>query len=109
MTLQRRTPLPRGAGPKRTPFRAKRKASKGEFTSIAKAEMRARSGDRCEVGTTICRGRAVLFHHIKRRGQGGKGVASNGLHLCVPCHTWIHDHTGDSYKRGWLVRSSRDS
>lgn len=98
----KRTPL------KRTPFRPKRKVSKFEFTPEAKAEMRIRSRGRCEVGSTICRGEAVVFHHIRRRSQRGKGVASNGLHVCVPCHTWIHDHTGEAYKNGWLIRSSVD-
>lgn len=105
LTLSRRTPLKRGAELRRTPFRPNRKVSKGEFTPAAKAEMRVRSGGRCEAGTTICRGHAVLFHHIKRRGQGGKGVASNGLHLCVPCHTFLHDHPKVAYARGWLIRS----
>jgi hypothetical protein len=106
LTLQRRTPLKRGAPLKRTAFKPKRKTSKFEFTPEAKAEMRARSHGACEAGTILCHGKATLFHHIKRRSQRGKGVASNGMHLCHWCHVWIHDHTGDSYERGWLIRSS---
>lgn len=98
----KRTPL------KRTGFKSKSKPSKTEFTEPAKAEMRIRSSGRCEVGSTICRGEAVVFHHIKRRSQGGKGIASNGLHVCVPCHTWIHDHPAESFKNGWLVRGHGD-
>lgn len=91
---------------RRTEFKRKPpRKSKTEFSEAAKEQMRFRSGGRCEAGTVICRGEALVFHHIKRRGQGGRGVASNGLFVCVPCHTWIHDHVDYSLKHGWLVRS----
>lgn len=54
-----------------------------------------------------CDGRAVLFHHVLRRSKQGKGTADNGLHLCNPCHLWIHANPAISYERGWLARSGR--
>lgn len=79
--------------------------SKTDFTAAAKAEIRRRSKGACEVQETNCWHRATLFHHILRRGVGGKGTADNGLHLCVPCHQFVHEHVAESYERGWLRRS----
>lgn len=91
------------------PRAKKSKRSKLEFSDAAKAEMTRRSGGRCEIHTVLCAGRAVLFHHILRRSQGGKGVASNGLHLCHFCHVYLHDHPAEAYENGWLIRGRSGS
>lgn len=106
-------PRPKEPRPKKVPkglrrVGMKRKAvsSKGEFTPAARNEVERRSGGRCEAMTSICRGPAVHIHHILRRSQGGKGTADNGLHVCQPCHTFLHDHPEMAYARGWMVRGS---
>jgi hypothetical protein len=99
MGLHRHTPL------KRTEFKRKPSRSKGEFPPQVREMIALRSGGQCEANGPLCRGRAVHIHHILRRSQGGKGTVSNGLHVCTPCHTWIHDHPAESVERGWLARS----
>lgn len=78
---------------------------RADFTVKAKSEMRHRSQGRCEARTEVCRGSAVVFHHVLGRGVGGKGRADNGLHLCDPCHKWVHANPKISYERGWMLRS----
>jgi hypothetical protein len=82
--------------------------SKGEFSPQVKQAILARSGGRCEAQTPICRGEAVHFHHRRLRSQGGKGTVENGLHVCIPCHTYVHDHPERAYAVGWMVHG-RDS
>lgn len=48
------------------------------------------------------------MHHRKMRSQGGGHTASNLLHLCFPCHTYVHEHPADSYANGWLLHSWDD-
>lgn len=90
--------------PKQGP-KQKRK-SKTEFTEAVKARVIRRSLGHCEAQLPGCWGKAVLFHHILRRSHGGEGTEENCLHLCTPCHTWIHDHPAESEARGMLTRSS---
>ena len=78
---------------------------RSDFTAKAKAEMKHRSQGWCEAQTKMCRRRAAVFHHVLGRGVGGKGRADNGLHLCDPCHKFIHANPALSYERGWMRRS----
>jgi len=95
--LIRRTPL------RRTPIR-RSSTSKADFHPSVRHEIARRSKGRCEAGTPDCVGRATMIHHIRRRSQGGKGTVANGLHVCAPCHTFIHDHPWLSAEAGWLAR-----
>ena len=36
----------------------------------------------------------VHVHHRKYRKRGGTNSLSNLVHLCEPCHSWIHAHGG---------------
>jgi 5-methylcytosine-specific restriction endonuclease McrA len=38
----------------------------------------------------------VNVHHRKYRGRsrGGTNALSNLIHVCEPCHSWIHAHGG---------------
>lgn len=79
-----------------------------EFSPAVKKEARFRSGGRCEIHLQpSCGGRAVLFHHVLRRGQGGKGTLDNCLHLCNWCHAYVHANPAISYENGWLRRSGQ--
>lgn len=75
-----------------------------EFSAAVKALVIKRSGGRCEAGTPVCTKRAVLFHHRKRRSQGGKGTAENALHACTPCHLYLHANLPEAYANGWIIR-----
>ena len=41
-----------------------------------------------------CRLRATHVHHRKYRQRGGTNSLNNLLHVCEPCHSWIHAHGG---------------
>lgn len=71
--------------------------------------VRKRSGGLCEGRIkSVCRGKASHVHHRKIRSQQGDNSLENLLHLCMPCHTWVHQFPTVSYKLGMLVRSTGD-
>lgn len=86
------------------PRAKKRRGSKAEFSEEVKAQVARRSLGHCEAQTEACWGKATLFHHIRRR-KTPDGSAENAMHLCLPCHDWIHGHVALSEERGWLIRS----
>ena len=60
----------------------------------------------CEVMVPgVCSYTATHWHHRRLRSQGGGDEASNGLSVCALCHDYLHKHTGEAYKNGWLVRA----
>lgn len=68
-----------------------------------RAAVKSRSGGRCETELVdICRGVAAHVHHVLRRSQGGVHVLENLLHVCWPCHSWIHDHPAEAAALGYL-------
>jgi len=42
----------------------------------------------------------IHIHHRKYRSRGGTNALSNLLHLCEPCHSWIHANPELSNKLG---------
>lgn len=64
-----------------------------------------RSDGRCEAWIPgVCIGMAREWHHRLNRSQGGRWDASNGLHLCKPCHAYVTDKARDEAKaKGWAV------
>lgn len=81
--------------------------SKAEFSPEVRDQVERRSGGRCEAAIDGCRGRAVLMHHKKRR-KVPDDSAGNAMHLCLPCHEWIHSHVKESETLGWLIRGNGD-
>lgn len=91
------------------PKPATKQRRKWKGGQIVRAEVANRSGGLCEIGLDeVCRRKAVLFHHRLRRAQRGPDTFDNLLHLCDPCHVWLHANTGVAYRRGWLLRSTDD-
>ena len=93
MSLVRRTPL-NHLGKKAKRDRAELAESRGKVA--------ARSGGRCEVRRPGCRGLAIHAHHRRRRSQGGGNDASNLVHVCIPCHDWIHANVAEARECGLL-------
>ncbi len=68
---------------------------------VAQAEVRERSGGRCERIIFIinsrerdiyrCSGDAIDYHHMLARSQGGDHSKENLLHLCRQCHSFCKD------------------
>jgi hypothetical protein len=74
--------------------KAKRYRKATEIPAKVKAEVRARSGGRCEIAGPNCLGRATQYSHEVHKQMGGrKGEAKaridsavNILHACGVCH-----------------------
>lgn len=64
-----------------------------------------RAGGWCEIQLAgVCAGRAAQWHHRLNRSQGGTWAASNGLHVCVPCHAYVTDgERAEAKEKGWAV------
>lgn len=127
MTLQRRTPLPRGRGlqpgqglQRRVGVNAGERAARARrrpprrdpMPDEVYAEVMRRAGWRCEVRSPACEGRPLTWSHRIPRGQGGPDAPHNGRAACgsgtTGCHGYIESHRQWSYAHGWLVRGSID-
>lgn len=80
--------------------------------SLCTGERRARrlvyrrSGGWCEA----CDRRAgAEWHHRINRSQGGLWCPSNGLHLCIPCHTYVTLHPRAARLQGWGLLPEQDT
>jgi hypothetical protein len=65
----------------------------------------ARSGGICE---RCSQARGAEWQHRKNRSQGGRWSPENGLHLCSPCHRYVHHNVTESQDNGWSVKSCFD-
>ena len=80
------------------------------FSKLVRDQIMCRSQGICErCGAAP----AVQIHHRRPRGMGGSSAAdtnraSNGLAVCVSCHTDIEANRGDSLKYGFLVRQGQN-
>jgi hypothetical protein len=83
---------------------APEKAHKGS-QSLGRKLVYARSGGRCEAG---CGGIGQEWHHRKARSLGGRWDASNGMHVCRPCHAWIGEHAIEAGGKGWYLGARED-
>jgi hypothetical protein len=41
-----------------------------------------------------CLGRGSNVHHRRYRSRGGTNILDNLIHMCGPCHSWVHAHGG---------------
>lgn len=105
--LARRTPLRASAPIKQRSVKKRRTDASLDAVTPA---LIARSGGMCEARTTVCAGVAVHRHHVLRRPHtAGAHVLDDLMHVCHPCHDWVHAHPAVSYEAGWLRRSGVDS
>lgn len=77
-----------------------------ELEAVELVQMRSRGY--CESSLSPhCTGNGEHLHHRQLRSRGGKDLASNLVHICHQCHTFIHSSPGaaKSKERGWLVSS----
>ena len=78
--------------------------------AAARRQVKERAGGRCEIEVSPhCTGRHEQFSHRKRRSQGGRWCAANGLAACAACHLAITDTAGRRAEYvwlGWLVNST---
>ena len=114
--IQRRTPLARASRGNSAPSQAKPatktkrlKEYEAEFREASKL-VKARSQGRCEfvkIAGCLFRGcteQAVHVHHRKLRSQGGGDEIENLVHLCVPCHGYLHNHPEKARELGLILR-----
>lgn len=69
----------------------------------AVADVKARSGGRCEArAIPECRTAGQHRHHIWLRSRGGPDEAWNLLNVCFACHDWIHAHPREATEGGFM-------
>ncbi len=87
----KRSPMPRRRKPmRRTAIRSAFPASNPVLIE-GQRQARVRSGGRCEADIVgWCMKWATVFHHVVLRSAGGADTADNLLHICRPCHDYIH-------------------
>lgn len=118
MTLNRRTPLPRGGPLKRNTARPKRQRDTGP-TKSTKDLVWARAGGRCEVcGGSLAGMRGFSRHHRRPRRMGGSRLPetnspANVLLVCGSatspdgCHQRIESNRTRAYEDGLLLRADQ--
>lgn len=86
---------------KRTPLKRTGKKQTADTSEMrkARASLQARSNGVCEQCDAA---RATEAHHIKRKSQGGTNTLDNLVHLCGPCHWWVHANPAESANLGLL-------
>lgn len=70
---------------------------RGEFPREVIAELIKESGGICQHCKSA---EATTTHHVMPRGRKGRGVKSNGLRLCWPCHDMIQ--TDEELLQYWI-------
>lgn len=92
------------------PFKAPGRSKVTPEERAARWLVKARSGGWCEIQITdTCHTQATDFSHRIREGQGGQWSASNGLHACRPCHSWVSLYPFGARAKGWALWSYEDS
>jgi len=102
--LRRRSPLRRAAELTRTQLQARRQR-RSRAETRARILVATRSSLMCE---GCAHAPATDWAHRKARSQGGRWCATNGLHLCRPCHSWAHANPTMARSVGWSVRRNHD-
>lgn len=87
---------------KRSKAKAKRAARFREYGKLRVEFLRLNPW--CE----RCGGRASQVHHKAGR-QGFLLRVDTWCALCPECHSHVHAHPEESYKRGWLLKRNAES
>lgn len=130
MTLQRKTPMPRGKGLERTgslkrtgriatrtdpvywqrrtakairPFSTKRQDKREERRELVYVVLTEEADCQAAIRNVCTRGGSTEVNELKRRGQWAAGylIRWNTEGLCYACHHFITEHPG---AEGWAVR-----
>jgi hypothetical protein len=76
--------------------RVKERKDRGKFPSVIREQIKDHFEDTCQ----MCGGRGIHIHHVQPKASGiGRGVFTNGLLLCNPCHKKVH--ADDKLLRYW--------
>lgn len=76
-------PVPK---PKFKRYKPKR-VNRGKFDRLARLQIIERDGGVCQE----CGAPGTQIHHVKPKSSGkGRGVVTNGMLVCQPCHTRLH-------------------
>lgn len=67
--------------------RAPKRSARNSFSKTTRQKIYERDDGKCQ----MCGGVGTEIHHVVFRSQGGRGVFTNGLTLCQPCHRKVHD------------------
>lgn len=77
-------PVPKPNFKRRVPKRSER----GKFSRAVRAQIADRDNGLCQ----MCLSKGTEIHHVFFKSRGGRGVFTNGVTLCQPCHRKVHDN-----------------
>lgn len=84
------------------PAKSKRGPRQPHALQKARKVVYERSGGDCEARSQVCVGAASHVHHIAGRKGPDAHAPENLLHVCQPCHTYLHANPEESYTAGWM-------
>ncbi len=94
---------------RKTPIQRNSVRSKSNVLRSGQRQVRARSGGRCEAAVAgRCTKWGSHVHHVVLRSAGGADTADNLLHVCQPCHDWIHANPAAARALGLYGRRTED-
>lgn len=85
--LKRVKKMPRPVPKPQYKRKAPRRAKRNNFTKETRKAIYERDYGMCQQ----CGGLGTEIHHVRFRSQSGRGVFTNGLTLCTPCHRKVHE------------------
>lgn len=77
-------PVPKPSFNRRVP----KQSARNRFSKKVSQQIYDRDNGKCR----NCGDFGTEIHHVVFRSQGGRGVFTNGLLVCQPCHAKIHQH-----------------
>lgn len=100
----KRTPLRRSG-----PIRGRKRPEVDAIPWDVAEQVRARSGNRCELDHPGCTGWGKQMHHRRLRKQGGEHSVANLIHLCVCGHEpYVHRHREWARRHGLILHAGDD-
>jgi 5-methylcytosine-specific restriction endonuclease McrA len=91
------------------PRRLKRTVSRDLIPRSVRRAVKERSGGWCEARVVgVCDRTATHIHHVVLRSRGGSHEASNLVHVCGACHSFIHHHPTWATARALMATNPKD-
>lgn len=66
--------------------RVPKRSARNNFSKSVRQAVYERDNGICQ----MCKGKGTEIHHVFFKSRGGRGVITNGLTLCQPCHRKVH-------------------